>query len=141
MERRIPWLWIGVAAALLLVPTSAGRILLNVIGGLTLTLLFLPLLLAGVGVIGWQVLRRRLRTCPNCGFTSLGSAACPACGSAFDAVDASGTAPSAPPGVFFWGSPPEEREIDARDVIINVEAVDLEASGPTDGGLLERDTP
>jgi hypothetical protein len=140
MERRIPWLWIGVAAALLLVPTSAGRILLDVIGGLTLTLLFLPLLLAGVGVIGWQVLRRRLRTCPTCGFTSLGSAACPACGSAFDSVDAPGSAPGATPGAFFWGSPPAG-EIDARDVTINVDAVDVEASGPAEGSPRERQAP
>jgi rRNA maturation protein Nop10 len=141
MERRIPWLWIGVAAALLLVPTPAGRILLDVIGGLTLTLLFLPVLLAGVALIGWQVLRRRLRTCPNCGFTSLGSEACPACGSAFGAAGASGTPPSASPGAFFWGSPPEEGEIDARDVTINVEAVDLEAPGPADAALRDRETP
>jgi rRNA maturation protein Nop10 len=141
MERRIPWLWIGVAAALLLVPSPAGRILLDVIGGLTLTLLFLPVLLAGVALIGWQVLRRRLRTCPNCGFTSLGSEACPACGSAFGAVDASGTPPSASPGAFFWGSPPDEGEIDARDVTINVEAVDLEAPGPADAALRDRETP
>ncbi len=141
MERRIPWLWIGVAAALLLVPTSAGRILLDVIGGLTLTLLFLPVLLAGVALIGWQVLRRRLRTCPNCGFTSLGSEACPACGSAFDAVDASGTASSSRPGGFFWGSPPDDGEIDARDVTINVEAVDLEASSPADAAIREKETP
>lgn len=141
MERRIPWLWIGVAAALLLVPNSAGRILLDVIGGLTLTLLFLPVLLAGVALIGWQVLRRRLRTCPNCGFTSLGSEACPACGSAFDAVDGSATEPSATPGAFFWGSRPDDGEIDARDVTINVEAVDLEASGPAEGGIRERETP
>ncbi len=140
MERRIPWLWIGVAAALLLVPTSAGRILLDVIGGLTLTLLFLPLLLAGVGVIGWQVLRRRLRTCPACGFTSLGSETCPACGSAFDAVDPPGSGPSATPGAFFWGAQPE-REIDARDVTINVDAVDLEASGSAEGSPRDRQAP
>lgn len=142
MERRIPWLWIGVAAALLLVPTSAGRILLDVIGGLTLTLLFLPVLLAGVALIGWQVLRRRLRTCPNCGFASLGSEACPACGSAFDGVDASGTAPGkATPGAFFWGSPPDDGEIDARDVTINVEAVDLEASGPAGAAVGDKEPP
>ena len=52
MERRIPWLWIGVAAALLLVPTSAGRILLDVIGGLTLTLV-----LFGVWLVSALVLQ------------------------------------------------------------------------------------
>ncbi|MCP9860451.1 MULTISPECIES: hypothetical protein [unclassified Cyanobium] len=140
MERRIPWLWIGVAAAILLVPTSVGRILLDVVGGLTLTLLLLPLLLAGVVLIGWQVLRRRLRTCPNCGFTSLGSEACPACGSAFDSAEAPGSEPTAASGAFFWGSRPDA-EVDARDVTINVEAVDLGASGPAEGAIRESETP
>ena len=140
MERRIPWLWIGVAAALLLVPTSAGRILLDVIGGLTLTLVLLPLLLAWVGLIGWQVLRRRLRTCPNCGFTSLGSEVCPACGSAFDTAEAPGSQPSPASAAFFWGSRPEG-EVDARDVTINVDAVDLGASSPAEGPVRESETP
>ncbi len=125
MERRIPWLWIGVAAALLLVPTSAGRLLLDVIGGLTLTLLLLPLLAGGVALIGWQIVRRRLRTCPSCGFASLGTDVCPACGSLFTSGDGSGVAPD-PSGPFFWGSG-SEREIDPRDVTINVDAVDVEA--------------
>jgi hypothetical protein len=141
MERRIPWLWIGVAAALLLVPTSAGRLLLDVIGGLTLTLLFLPLLLTGVALIGWQLLRRRLRTCPNCGFASLGSEACPACGCAFDAGEAPTPAASPASGAFFWGSGPEEGEIDARDVTINVDAIDLEASAPSEAGSRESESP
>lgn len=136
MERRIPWLWIGVAAALLLVPTSAGRLLINVIGGLTLTLLLLPLLAGGVALIGWQLVRRRLRTCPSCGFASLGTDVCPACGSAFDASDGGGPSggSSAPS---FWGAG-DRGEIDARDVTINVEAVDLEAPG--NEGLGNRDT-
>lgn len=140
MERRIPWLWIGVAAALLLVPTSVGRILLDVLGGLTLTLLLLPLLLVGVALIGWQVLRRRLRTCPSCGFSSLGSETCPACGSAFDTGEPTGSEPSAASGAFFWGSRPDG-EVDARDVTINVDAVDLGASGPAEGARRESETP
>ncbi|WP_216921883.1 FYDLN acid domain-containing protein [Synechococcus sp. CCAP 1479/9] len=133
MERRIPWLWIGVAAALLLVPTSAGRLLLDVIGGLTLTLLLLPLLAGGVALIGWQLLRRRLRTCPSCGFASLGTDVCPACGSLFTSSDAPGSTPSEPPGSIFWGTP-SGGEIDARDVTINVDAVDVEASASGETG-------
>lgn len=140
MERRLPWLWIGVAAALLLVPTSAGRLLLDVIGGLTLTLLLLPLLLTGVALIGWQLLRRRLRTCPSCGFTSLGSEVCPACGSAFDAGEAPGSAAGAASAPFFWGSQPDG-EIDARDVTINIDAIDLEASSPAKPSNSERESP
>ncbi len=133
MERRIPWLWIGVAAALLLVPTSAGRLLLDVIGGLTLTLLLLPLLAGGVALIGWQLVRRRLRTCPSCGFASLGTDVCPACGSPFTPGDGPGAAAPEPAGSFFWGSGPD-REIDARDVTINVDAVDVEATASGEPG-------
>ena len=140
MERRLPWLWIGVAAALLLVPTSAGRLLLDVIGGLTLTLLLLPLLLTGVALIGWQLLRRRLRTCPYCGFTSLGSEVCPACGSAFDAGEAPGSEVGAASAPFFWGSQPDG-EIDARDVTINIDAIDLETASPAEPGNSERESP
>ncbi|WP_216903748.1 FYDLN acid domain-containing protein [Synechococcus sp. CCY 9618] len=136
MERRIPWLWIGVAAALLLVPTSAGRLLLDVIGGLTLTLLLLPLLAGGVALIGWQLVKRRLRTCPSCGFASLGTDVCPACGSSFAPGDSAATASDSGSSPSFWG-PGNREEIDARDVTINVEAVDLggsakESSGPRD---------
>lgn len=134
MERRVPWLWIGVAAALLLVPTSAGRLLLDVIGGLTLTLLLLPLLAGGVALIGWQLVRRRLRTCPSCGFTSLGTDVCPACGTLFNSAEAQGSSPNDPPGSIFWGNR-SDAEIDARDVTINVDAVDVEAAagGDPDG--------
>jgi hypothetical protein len=129
MERRIPWLWIGVAAALLLLPSGAGRLLLDVIGGLTLTLLLLPLLIGGAVFIGWQILRRRLRTCPSCGMASVGLEVCPACGGsltqeASDAPWADGSSTTRP----FWpyGEP---AEIDARDVTITVDAVDVESGG------------
>ena len=132
MERRIPWLWIGVVAALLLVPTSAGRLLLDVIGGVTLALLLLPLLAGGVALIGWQLVRRRLRTCPSCGFASLGTEVCPACGSSFESGEGGGStrgvgAPT------FWGTG-QSREIDASDVTINVEAVDLDPPGDGEPG-------
>jgi hypothetical protein len=133
MERPIPWLWIGVAAALLLIPTSAGRLLLDVIGGLTLTLLLLPLLAGGAALIGWQLLRRRLRTCPSCGFASLGTDVCPACGTAFMPGGATETSPGDPSGSVFWG-PRSPAEIDPRDVTINVDAVDVEATPSGDPG-------
>ena len=132
MERRIPWLWIGVVAALLLVPTSAGRLLLDVIGGVTLALLLLPLLAGGVALIGWQLVRRRLRTCPSCGFASLGTEVCPACGSSFDSGAGSGST-SGSAVSSFWGKG-QSREIDASDVTINVEAVDLEPSADREPG-------
>ncbi len=125
MERRIPWLWIGIAAALLLLPTAAGRLLLDVIGGLTLTLLLLPLLIGGAALIGWQILRRRLRTCPSCGLASLGMEVCPACGTSMaqGGPAADGSSPAGP----FWPSG-EPAEIDARDVTITVDAVAVDGA-------------
>jgi hypothetical protein len=130
MERRVPWLWIGVAAALLLLPTPAGRLLLDVIGGLTLTLLLLPVLAGAVALIGWQLVRRRLRTCPSCGFASLGTDLCPACGSPFETGEGGGSVRGA--GGAFYEPTGQGGEIDARDVTINVDAIDLEGSADPD---------
>lgn len=80
MQRPFPGLWVLLLGLLVLAPGPAGRLLLDLLGGLTLTLLLLPLLLAGVGVIAWKVLQSRLRTCPACGLSSLGTEQCPACG-------------------------------------------------------------
>lgn len=120
MTRSIPWFWIALAALLLLLPGPAGRILLDLLGGLTLTLLLLPLLAGGAAWIGWQILKRRLRTCAFCGFTSLGTEVCPACGQAFSATEASDAAEA--PSRFAG----QEREIDASQVTITVDAVDVE---------------
>ncbi|MFM8606121.1 MAG: hypothetical protein ACKOBY_11495 [Cyanobium sp.] len=132
MPRSLPW-FLLLLALLLVLPGPAGRLLLDLLGGLTLTLLLLPLLAGGAALIGWQVLKRRLRTCPSCGATSLGQPVCPACGTLFEREPggASGTGAS-------WSS--ELPEIDARNVTINVEAVDVDVvdgkpadSKPADG--------
>ena len=113
-QRSIPWLWIAIGALLLLGPGPAGRLLIDVLGGLTLTLLLLPLLLGAAGWVGWQILQRRLRTCAACGFTSMGGDICPACGTPY-AVDAGGQPTGAQRTI----------EIDAREVIIDVTATDV----------------
>ena len=41
----------------LLLPTAAGRILLDVVGGMALVLVAVPLILAGFGWIGWKLLQ------------------------------------------------------------------------------------
>lgn len=121
MTRRVSWWWILVLALLLLAPGPAGRLLLDVVGGVTLLLFALPLALGGAGWLAWVLLQRRLRTCPACGFRSLGSEVCPACGTVFLADDdASGASPAA--------STPEQR-FDVRDVTIDVSAIDVDQSG------------
>jgi hypothetical protein len=108
MQRPFPWLWVLLLALLLLAPGPAGRLVLDLLGGITLTLLLLPLLLAGAGLVAWKVLQSRLRTCPACGLSSLGTEVCPACGTSLDG-SAAVTRPSA-------------ESIDASDVTIDVVA-------------------
>jgi hypothetical protein len=85
MERRFPWLWIALAGLLILAPGPVSRLLLDVIGGLTLTILVLPFLLAGGGWLTWRLLRSRVRSCPSCGLSTLATEVCPACGSSLAA--------------------------------------------------------
>jgi hypothetical protein len=120
MNRSIPWVWIVLAAMLLLLPGPAGRLLLDLVGGLTLTLLFLPLLAGAAAWIGWQLLRSRLITCEVCGVSSLAAEACPACGTTRNAPAAQAGAFSRPP------------EIDPRQATITIEAVEVDGEGSGD---------
>ena len=61
MNRPPALLWI--VLLLLLLPTAAGRVLLDLAGGLLLIALVLPFVLAGVGWIGWKLLQSRMVTC------------------------------------------------------------------------------
>ena len=82
---------------LLLVPTAAGRLLLDLAGGLLLTLLALPLILSGLGWIGWKLLQSRMVTCTACGATGLkGTGVCALCGTPYANAEASVDAAAAP---------------------------------------------
>lgn len=94
MNRPPAVLWIAIIL-LLLVPTAAGRVLLDLAGGLLLTLLALPLILSGLGWIGWKLLQARMITCSACGATGLkGSAVCGVCGTPYAGAANSPDTPS-----------------------------------------------
>ena len=114
MQRPVPWFWIVLGLLLLLAPTAMGRVILDVLGGLTLAALVLPLVLGAVGIVGWQVLQRRLRTCQVCGFASLGSEQCPACGASYETAKGQADIPAR------LG---DQQEIDASQVTIDVEVL------------------
>ena len=69
MNRPPAVLWIAVVL-LLLVPTAAGRFLLDLAGGVLLALLALPLILSGLGWIGWKLLQSRMTSCTCLLYTS-----------------------------------------------------------------------
>lgn len=107
MNRSLPWGWILLAGLLLLIPGPAGRLLLDILGGLTLTLLLLPLLLGAAALIGWRLLSRRLVTCSACGAPSIGMSQCPSCGAPMSASGASDV----------------DGDVDASSATITVDAV------------------
>lgn len=117
MQRSFPWFWVVLLGVLLLAPGPAGRLLLDLLGGLTLTVLLLPLLLAGSGWIAWKVLQSRLRTCPACGLSSFGAERCPACGTSLSAATQGGSEGS-------------DQAIDPTDVTIDVVAQTVADSHP-----------
>ena len=66
---------------LLLLPAGAGRLLLDLAGGLLVVLLVLPVLLGGLGWVGWKLLQSRMQTCASCGAVGFGSSLqCSVCG-------------------------------------------------------------
>jgi hypothetical protein len=89
MQRSNTWIWLLLAALLLLAPGPAGRFLLDLLGGITLALVLLPLVLGAAGFVAWQVIQRRLRTCGTCGFTSMATERCPACDTPFEDISPS----------------------------------------------------
>jgi hypothetical protein len=111
MERKIPWVWIVLGGFLLLAPGTFGRLFLDLAEGLTLTVVVLPLILGIGGFVGWQLLQRRFKPCPACGFVSSGLDTCPACGTSL--ANGSAAASSA-------------EFIDASTATIDVEVVDDE---------------
>jgi len=81
MNRSSTFLWIALILILLL-PTAAGRFFLDLAGGLMLALLALPIVLTGIGWIGWRFLKSRIRQCEFCGASIINnSLQCPICGS------------------------------------------------------------
>ena len=112
MNRPPALLWL--LLLLLLLPTAAGRVLLDLAGGVVLVLIALPLLLTGVGWIGWKILQSRLITCPACGSASLGqSSQCGVCGASLQ------TGPSGADTAAQAGS-----SVPASEVTIDVTAQD-----------------
>lgn len=88
MGRVSPLIWLF--AIVLLLPIALSRALIDVLGGVALVLLALPLILGGLGWIGWKVLQSRMQVCPNCGAASFQSApVCVVCGGSFSTSDAS----------------------------------------------------
>tara|TARA_Y100001968_G_scaffold39110_1_gene29804 strand:+ start:107 stop:433 length:327 start_codon:yes stop_codon:yes gene_type:complete len=66
---------------LLIFPTSAGKLILDLTGGILLIITLIPLVLGGVGWIAWKIIQSKLQTCEACGSNFLNTQLiCPICG-------------------------------------------------------------
>ena len=63
---------------LLLLPTAAGRILIDVVGSLALVLVTVPLVLTGLGWIGWKLMQAQVERTSNSTVDSRSETAVPA---------------------------------------------------------------
>ncbi|MFN7898762.1 MAG: hypothetical protein ACK5N0_03725 [Synechococcaceae cyanobacterium] len=127
MNRSLVTVWLLIALVLLVLPGPAGRLLLDLLGGLTLLLLLTPLLLAGLGLLAWRLLSSRVRNCRHCGVSTFRAdlSLCPACGCREAAGDDVGGWPaesSAMESLLGF----VDKEIPASDVTITVKATGVD---------------
>ena len=66
---------------LLLVPSPAGKFIIDLAGGIFLIITIIPLLLGGIGWFAWKRIQSKLETCEACGSSFINSQIiCPICG-------------------------------------------------------------
>ena len=66
---------------LVILPTPAGKFIIDLAGGIFLIIAIIPLLLGGVGWLAWKKIQSKVQTCEACGSTFLNSQSiCPVCG-------------------------------------------------------------
>ncbi len=66
---------------LVILPTPAGKFIINLAGGLFLIITILPLILGGIGWFAWKRIQSKVQTCEACGSTYINDQIiCPICG-------------------------------------------------------------
>ena len=66
---------------LFIVPTPAGKFLIDLAGGIFIIITIIPLILGGVGWLAWKTIKSNVQTCEACGSSFLNSQTiCPICG-------------------------------------------------------------
>ena len=66
---------------LLIVPTPAGKFIIDLAGGIFLLITILPIVLGGFGWLAWKRIQSKVQTCEACGSSFLNNQIiCPICG-------------------------------------------------------------
>ena len=66
---------------LIILPTPAGKVIIDLASGIFLIITIIPLILGGIGWFTWKRIQSKVQTCEACGSTFLNSQMiCPVCG-------------------------------------------------------------
>ena len=80
MNRPSSLIWM-VFILLVILPTPAGKFIIDLAGGIFLILIIVSLILGGIGWFTWKTIQSQIQTCKACGSTFLNSETmCPICG-------------------------------------------------------------
>ena len=81
MNKNSAFIWLSIIFIFLL-PTSAGRLLIDMAGGIMILILLATILISGIGWLSWRKIKENIKSCENCGAKFFaGSELCPICGS------------------------------------------------------------
>ena len=79
MNKPSSLIWM-VLIILVIFPTPAGKIIIDLAGGIFLIITIIPLILGGIGWFTWKRIQSNVKTCEACGSTVLNSQIiCPIC--------------------------------------------------------------
>ena len=66
---------------LIVLPTPAGKFIIDLAGGIFLIITIIPLILGGLGWFAWKIIQSKIQTCEACGSNFLNTQlVCPVCG-------------------------------------------------------------
>ena len=80
MNKPSSLIWV-VFILLVILPTSAGKFIIDLASGIFFIIAIIPLILGGIGWFAWKRLQSQLQTCEACGSQFINSQViCPICG-------------------------------------------------------------
>ena len=80
MNKPSSFIWM-VFILLLVLPSPAGKFIIDLAGGIFLLITIIPLILGGVGWFAWKRIQSKVQTCEGCGSNFLNDQLiCPICG-------------------------------------------------------------
>ena len=81
MNKPSSLIWVALLFIVIL-PTPAGKVMIDLAGGIFLFLALLPIILGGIGWLTWRIIKSKVKTCNACGSNFFNDEGiCPICGS------------------------------------------------------------